>query len=74
MNDYVDVNEIALKDKILVCLDCKSEFVWCVGEQRYYLGRDLSEPRRCSECRLRRKLRTVRKSTNEAERAEVVGK
>ncbi len=47
---------MALTDKTLVCRDCGREFTFTVGEQEFYLSRDLqNEPRRCSECRISRR-------------------
>lgn len=42
-------------DKYLVCCDCGCTFVFEAGEQRFFLSKGLSTPKRCPECRLRRK-------------------
>jgi len=43
----------------LVCLDCKSIFVFSAGEQAYFNSKGLSQPKRCRECRERRKATLV---------------
>lgn len=42
------------EDKVLICIDCKSEFVWSIGAQSYYKERHLSAPKRCKECSKKR--------------------
>lgn len=43
------------EDKKITCKDCGEIFVWALEEQRYYLSKRLSEPKRCPKCRQRRK-------------------
>lgn len=43
-------------DKLLTCKLCGAEFLFTTGEQRFYHDRGLAEPRRCPECRQKRKL------------------
>lgn len=44
------------KDIILRCIDCGREFVFTAGEQAFYADKGLlNEPRRCPECRSRRR-------------------
>ena len=44
------------EDKALVCQDCGNEFVFTAGEQEFYKEKGLdNEPKRCKECRNRRK-------------------
>lgn len=41
-----------MADKILVCKDCKAEFVFTEGEQEFYREKGFAnEPQRCPECR-----------------------
>lgn len=45
-----------LKDKTITCKDCKTEFVFTVGEQEFYAEKGFTnEPVRCPECRKKRK-------------------
>ena len=45
-------------DRYLKCMDCSSDFIFTVGEQEYFDKHDLkNEPKRCQECREKRKLR-----------------
>ena len=41
-----------MADKILVCKDCKAEFVFTEGEQAFFKEKGFdNEPQRCPECR-----------------------
>ena len=43
-------------DKTLVCQDCGKEFTFTAGEQAFYKEKGLdNEPKRCKECRDKRK-------------------
>lgn len=43
-------------DKTLVCQDCGNEFIFTAGEQAFYKEKGLeNEPKRCKECRDKRK-------------------
>jgi DNA-directed RNA polymerase subunit RPC12/RpoP len=44
-----------MPDKILKCVQCGAEFVFTAGEQSVFEQRELSEPKRCQECRAKRK-------------------
>ena len=44
------------EDKTLVCQDCGKEFIFRSGEQAFYKEKGLdNEPKRCKECRDKRK-------------------
>lgn len=44
------------EDKALVCQDCGNEFVFTAREQEFYKEKGLdNEPKRCKECRNKRK-------------------
>jgi len=43
------------EDRTLKCIDCGEEFIFATGEQRYFEKRQLVEPKRCPECRQKRK-------------------
>lgn len=48
-----------LEDQTLTCLDCRSPFVFSAGEQAFFAARGFTHaPRRCKDCRARRRLRT----------------
>jgi len=53
--------EEELKDRWLKCVDCSNDFIFEVGEQRYYKERSLLTPHRCPSCR---KLKRLRKEDN----------
>ncbi len=43
-----------LQDKVLKCIDCEADFVFTVGEQRFFRDRQfMNEPRRCKDCKRR---------------------
>ena len=44
-----------LKNKNLRCVDCRMDFVFTVGEQRYFFSKGLSIPKRCPNCRQKRR-------------------
>jgi len=43
------------EDKTLTCQDCNKEFVFSAGEQEFYASKNLSDPRRCKDCRALKK-------------------
>lgn len=44
------------EDIVLLCIDCGQEFVFTAGEQAFYSDKGLlNEPRRCPDCRNRRR-------------------
>ncbi len=44
------------EDKVLVCQDCGKDFIWTVGEQEFFASKGfVNEPKRCPECRKKRK-------------------
>lgn len=41
-----------MADKVLICKDCKAEFVFTEGEQTFFKEKGFdNEPQRCPECR-----------------------
>jgi len=45
-----------MEDKTLVCADCGKEFVFTAGEQEFYKQMGFTnEPKRCKDCRNKRK-------------------
>lgn len=49
------MNQADFEDKRLWCIDCDREFIFNSGEQAFYYSKELSTPRRCPECRARRR-------------------
>lgn len=45
------------QDKLITCADCTREFLWSAGEQEYYADREMTQPKRCKDCRAKRKAR-----------------
>lgn len=52
-----------MEDIKLICKDCKKEFVFTVGEQKFYEEKGFGAPIRCKECR------DAKKARNEAKEA-----
>ena len=44
-------------DIFLTCVDCRTPFLWDVGEQQFFAARGFVEPRRCRPCREARRER-----------------
>ncbi len=41
-----------LEDLAIRCMDCGQDFVWTVGEQRFFYDKNLlNPPKRCKECK-----------------------
>lgn len=61
---------LKLEDKLLRCVDCETDFIFTVGEQRYFHSKGLSIPKRCLGCRQKRRATLVPDgvSNQEAER------
>jgi len=55
-----NVKTVNFRDLILECVDCKRAFTFTRGEQVYFASKGLSTPKRCPQCRLKRKLSLVR--------------
>lgn len=51
--------ELKPGDKLLVCEDCNSQFVFDAGEQAFFKEKGFTEPKRCPTCRkkVRRRMR-----------------
>ena len=50
-------------DLVLQCVECGRNFVFRVAEQLYFKSKQLSQPKRCRECRAERKARLVPDAT-----------
>ena len=44
-----------MEDKKIVCQDCGKEFDFTVRDQEFYKENGFSEPKRCKDCREKRK-------------------
>ena len=44
-----------MPDKTLTCIDCGQEFSFSEKDQQFYNERGFQEPKRCKECRDKRK-------------------
>ena len=43
-------------DKKIICSDCGKEFVFTENDQRFYEDHNYVPPKRCKDCRKKRKL------------------
>lgn len=48
-------------DRTLICQDCGADFVFTAGEQGFYAEKGFTDPKRCQECRAKRKERYGKK-------------
>lgn len=56
--DKVETSDIVSGEgSKLVCSDCRKTFIFEEGEQRFYKMRGLTPPKRCPNCRSKRKHR-----------------
>ena len=52
-----------MEDIKLICKDCKKEFIFTVGEQKFYEEKGFGAPIRCKECRDAKKTRNEERET-----------
>lgn len=45
------------RDQDLTCVDCFNTFIFTAGEQEYYASKGLLRPKRCPECRVKKRQR-----------------
>ena len=43
------------EDQTRQCVDCGGEFTFTAGEQEYYRDKGLQEPKRCADCRAKKR-------------------
>jgi hypothetical protein len=41
-----------LEDKTITCVACGADFEFTAGEAKFYQSKNLTEPRRCKDCRI----------------------
>lgn len=44
-----------LKAKTIICLECREDFIFDVGEQEFFQEKGFVEPKRCPNCRRKRR-------------------
>ena len=47
-----------ISDQIVNCVDCGAGFILTSGERQFYSDRKLNLPKRCPECRRKRRQRS----------------
>lgn len=45
-----------MPDKMIDCMDCRTPFNFTEGEQKFFLGKGFSFPKRCKPCREAKKM------------------
>ena len=51
-NQYSPAESSESEDKMIFCIDCEKDFVWTIGEQKFYHDKGLQNPpKRCKECK-----------------------
>lgn len=51
----MDTRDFELTETKHTCVDCDTQFLFSLGEQQFFKEKGLTTPRRCPECRERRK-------------------
>jgi len=51
----ITARTLNFKDSIIECIDCGVDFTFTAGEQKFHASKGLSTPKRCPQCRLRRR-------------------
>lgn len=44
------------EDKVLDCVECGRQFTFTSGEQEFFESKNLSAPKRCEDCRKKKKM------------------
>ena len=44
-----------MDDKLITCTMCDKEFIWTVGEQRFYKIKEIDQPKKCKQCKSQEK-------------------
>ncbi len=60
MEGKLNTNNPKAESKTLLCVDCGTQFLFSMGEQRYFTSKGLSTPKRCPQCRRKRRDTLVR--------------
>lgn len=48
----IPVENSEFEDKNILCIDCGKDFIWTIGEQKFYHDKGLlNPPKRCKECK-----------------------
>lgn len=42
-------------DKTLSCMDCKADFLFSEGEQKFFTEKGFTPPKRCKDCRRKKR-------------------
>ncbi len=50
---------INIEDTLLRCVECGLTFVFSTGERAFFISKSLSIPKRCPDCRRRRRATLV---------------
>ena len=55
-----------MPDETLICIDCQNPFEFTEGEKQFFKDRNLQVPKRCKDCRAKRR---AQRSSDRGERA-----
>jgi len=51
-NQEIFADESNLEDTSISCIDCQKDFIWSIGEQRFFRDKGLQNPpKRCKDCK-----------------------
>lgn len=51
--------KVQFKAERLICCDCRQPFIFSSGEKTFFWSKGLSTPKRCPQCRQKRKVTLV---------------
>ena len=58
------MNSVNCSDLTINCTWCKKDFIFSVKDQKYYSNKSFDMPKKCKDCRLKKKLAFDNKSSN----------
>lgn len=56
------------EDKEIVCVDCKESFIFTAGEQEFFESKNLTPPRRCKNCRMKKRMAKLNQENQDNEK------
>ena len=56
-------------DQEIKCVDCGNDFLFPEGEKKFYELKGLQPPKRCAECRFKKKQKFAEKETKQQQNA-----
>lgn len=61
-----------MKNQKIICKDCNKEFIFTIGEQKFYKEKGFETPVRCKDCRRSKKNNYTHTGLTELEKANIL--